>query len=388
MEAIINARQLREQVRCLHGIFTGKETIPILSRIKIDADTDGILRMTATDLDVTLIVEQEADVLQAGSICLSGRKLGEITGNLPNEPVHLKLEINSEKIEFRAGKFKSKLSGIDSEQFPEIVETNAESITLSAATVYQGLRRTIFAANEDSQRFTINGVLLLIEDSVLKMVSTDGNRLCYFRMTVESKTNLRCLIPIKAARELRQILAFELKNESKAEISIKKGSQLEFAVGNKRMTARELSGNFPNWEMVIPKEFAYSAEINAAKLREALMRVSVMAEDENRRVRFEFRRHRLLVKAESPETGSSNEEIDCTFQAIDGVEGLVEQTKTEDNWTIAYNHKFLTDFLILQDAKQIDQRVIFRFGINSSQSLLTFEGEEHLFSYVLVPLKC
>jgi DNA polymerase III subunit beta len=189
----------------------------------------------------------------------------------------LKLDSTSERIEFRAGKFKSKLSGIDSEQFPEIVETNAESIRLPAATIYQGLRRTIFAASEDSQRFTLNGVLLLIEDSVLKMVSTDGNRLSYFRTAVESKTTLRCLIPIKAARELRQILAFELKNDSKAETSIKKGSQLEFAVGNKRMTALELSGNFPNWEMVMPKEFAYFAEINAAKLREAVMRVSVMA---------------------------------------------------------------------------------------------------------------
>lgn len=389
MEAIINARQLREQVRCIQGIFTGKETIPILSRVRIDAETQGILRMTATDLDVTMIVEQEVDVLQGGSICLNGRKLGEITGNLPNETVLLKLDARGEKLEFRAGKFKSKLSGIGSEQFPEILETNAEAIKFPVAAFYQGLRRTIFAANENSQRFTINGVLLLLEESTLTMVSTDGTRLCWFRIAVESSANLRCLIPIKAARELRQMLAAELRTDPKSEISVKKGSQLEFTVANKRMTARELSGNFPNWELVIPKEFAYFAEIDVARLREAVMRVSVMSEDENRRIEFEFRRHRLSVKAEAPETGHSSEDIDCKFQAIgnDGVEPTGEKSETADCWTIAFNYKFLMDFLTLHDTKQIDQRLIIRFGVNNFQCILTLEGEEHLFSYVLVPLK-
>lgn len=79
MEAIIHARQLKEQVSALQGIFTRKETIPSLAKIKIEAHQNGSFVMTATDLDISLIVEQEVDILQSGSICLSGKKLGEIT---------------------------------------------------------------------------------------------------------------------------------------------------------------------------------------------------------------------------------------------------------------------------------------------------------------------
>lgn len=77
MEAIIHAKQLKEQVGALQGIFAKKETIPVLGRIKIDAEEGGALRMTATDLDVSLIIRQEVDILEGGSICLSGKKLAK-----------------------------------------------------------------------------------------------------------------------------------------------------------------------------------------------------------------------------------------------------------------------------------------------------------------------
>ena len=188
MEAIIHAKQLKEQVGALQGIFARKETIPALGKIKIDANQNGAFVMTATDLDISLIIEQEVDILQAGSICLSGKKLGEITGNLPNEPVHLKLDKSGERVEFQAGRFRSKLSGTNSDTFPEVPRVNAESLKISATVFYEGLRRTIFGVTEDNKRFTINGILLILDNSGLKMVSTDGHRLCLFQTSV-SNTN-------------------------------------------------------------------------------------------------------------------------------------------------------------------------------------------------------
>jgi len=298
MEAIIHAKKLKEQVGALQGILARKETIPVLSRIKIEAGDKGAFVMTATDLDVSLIIEQEVDILSPGSICLSGRKLGDIAGTLPNEPVHLKLDGKGGRVEFRAGRFKSKLSGTDSEQFPEVARVKGESIKLPAGIFYEGLKRTILAVTEDNKRFTINGILLLIEDSTLKMVSTDGHRLCYFRMTTSagSNQNLRCLIPIKAVRELKSLLADEIRINSQAEVKIKKGSQLEFEIGNKTMMAREISGTFPNWEMVIPKNFEFFSEINAKEFKEALNRAGVMADDTNRRVELEFYSEKVLLK--------------------------------------------------------------------------------------------
>ncbi len=386
MEAIIHAKQLKEQVGALQGIFARKETIPVLGKIKIEANATGAFVMTATDLDISLIIEQEVDILQTGSICLSGKKLGEITGNLPNEPVHLKLDSKGERVEFRAGRFKSKLSGTDSEQFPEVPRVNAEAVKLAATVFYEGLRRTIFAVTEDNKRFTINGILLILDNSGLKMVSTDGHRLSCFQ-TAASQTNqsLNCLIPIKAACELKSLLASEIRSNQKVDIKIKKGSQLEFEIGNCLMTAREITGNFPNWEMVSPKTFEFFAEIKANELKDALTRVGVMADDAHRRIEFVFFHNKLMLKSESAETGNSTEEINCTFQQLsDSANGTSEIT---DGWKIAFNNKYLMDFLAIQNTKQSEQRVIWKFGSNLSQSLLTFEGEERLFSYVLVPLK-
>jgi len=386
MEAIIHAKQLKEQVGALQGIFARKETIPALGKIKIDANSNGAFVMTATDLDISLIIEQEVDILQAGSICLSGKKLGEITAGLPNEPVHLKLDKSGARVEFQAGRFKSKLSGTDSDTFPEVPRVNAESLKLPATVFYEGLRRTIFGVTEDNKRFTINGILLILDDSGLKMVSTDGHRLCLFQ-TAASNTNqsLNCLIPIKAARELKTLLASEIRSNQKVDLKIKKGSQLEFEIGNKVMTAREITGAFPNWEMVVPKTFEYFAETKANELKDALTRVGVMADDAHRRIEFIFNQNKLTLKSESAETGNSTEEINCTFQKLNNSEN--DSNETSDGWKIAFNTKYLMEFLALQNAKQNESRVIWKFGSNVSQTLLAFEGEERLFSYVIVPLK-
>jgi DNA polymerase III subunit beta len=380
MEAIIHAKHLKEQVGALQGLFARKET----GKIKIDANSSGSMVMTATDLDVSLIIEQEVDILQSGSICLSGRKLGEITAGLPNEPVHLKLDQTGARVEFRAGRFKSKLSGTDSDTFPEVPRVNAESIKLSATVFYEGLRRTIFGATEDIKRPTMNGILLILDETGLKMVSTDGHRLCLFQTSASNiNQSLKCLIPLKAVRELKNLLASEIKVNSNIEVKIKKGNQLEFEIGNKLMTAREISGDFPNWEMVVPKTFEFFAETKANELKEALTRVGVMADDSHRRIEFVFHPNKLVLKSESAETGSSTEEINCTFQKL----GDSLASESNEGWKIAFNTKYLMEFLSLQSAKQTESRVIWKFGTNVSQSHLSFEGEERMFSYVLVPLK-
>lgn len=153
MEAIVSARKLKEQVAGLQGILAKKEMVPILSRIKIEANSDGDLVMSATDLDVSLTASQEVDVLSSGSICLSGKKLASLSASLPDEPVHIKLDRKGEKLEFRAGRFLSRLAGTGSEQFPEIVRARGERVEIPASVFYEALRRTVFAAGTDQKRF-------------------------------------------------------------------------------------------------------------------------------------------------------------------------------------------------------------------------------------------
>jgi DNA polymerase-3 subunit beta len=177
----------------------------------------------------------------------------------------------------------------------------------------------------------------------------------------------------------------EIKANQNIDLKIKKGNQLEFEIGNKLMTAREISGAFPNWEMVVPKTFEFFAETKATELKEALTRVGVMADDSHRRIEFAFFPNKLVLKSESAETGSSTEEINCTFQGLNKAEGAA--VVPAEGWRIAFNTKYLMDFLALQNAKQNESCVIWKFGKHLAPGLLMFEGEERLFSYVIVPLK-
>ena len=54
MEFIINPSLLKEELGLLTPVIERKSTIPILSRIKMDANASGELALTATDLDVTM----------------------------------------------------------------------------------------------------------------------------------------------------------------------------------------------------------------------------------------------------------------------------------------------------------------------------------------------
>src|SRR5215204_2075778 len=119
MEFIINPSLLKEELGLLTPVLERKSTIPVLSRIKMETNIQGELAMTATDLDVTMRSFQVTDVLQTGSILVEGRKLFEISRELPNEPVHFTLNKNGQ-IEIRYKKGRHKLSTLESSQFPEI----------------------------------------------------------------------------------------------------------------------------------------------------------------------------------------------------------------------------------------------------------------------------
>ena len=387
MEAIINARNLKEQVGALQGILARKESIPILGTIKLAAEENGLMIMSATDLDVSLVIERETDILQSGSICLSGKKLGALTGSLPDEPVHLKLLEKGDRLEFRAGRFKSRLAGIDSGSFPEIPRSSAtEFIELNSEDLLEGLRRTIFAVPENEKRFVLSGILLEVDQGRLQMVSTDGHRLCHFQGQLpDRRGDLRCLIPLKAARELRNMLTAERRVNPHVRVQISRGQQLEFAMPNVRMSARELSGTFPNWERVKPAAFSKTAQTSAAELQTALQRVAIMADESHRRIDFTFFRDRLILRAETTETGNSVEEIRCEYIS-EPTEKCDGQGTGGESFKTAFNGKFLTDFLALTPSKTKDAVVVWNFNSPETPSVLNFQGEESSYSYLLVPL--
>jgi DNA polymerase III subunit beta len=376
MEFIINPSLLKEELGLLAPVIDRKATIPVLSRIKMETNVQGELALTATDLDVTMRSLQVTDVLQTGSILVEGRKLYDISRELPNEPIHFQLN-KTGQIEIRYKKGRHKLGIVGAEQFPEVPVQKQSGVPIPAVILREAIRRTAFAVTTEQSRFTISGAKIVIDDQTLTMVATDGHRLAYTRFPLVNSTGqkLDLLVPKKTLAQLEDLLDREIRRDAESLIEIgDTGNQLCFAVGNHSLFSRTLTGTFPNWEMVLPKNLAYKAEISTEDFRRSLSRVTLTADDRNYSVTMEIESGKLTLR-------SSTNDAEAQEEMLAALNGANSQEVNR----LRFNSRYVQDFL--QTISKAGSPT-FAFGFNDAKSPceLFFPTEREGYRYVLMPL--
>ncbi len=378
MEFIINPSLLKEELGLLTPVIERKATIPVLSKIKMETNASGELALTATDLDVTMRSLQVADVLQSGSILVEGRKLYDISRELPNDPVHFQLN-NNGQIEIRYKKGRHKLGTVESSQFPEVPMNKQGGVCVPAVILREAIRRTAFALTTEQSRFTISGAKMLVDENCLTLVATDGHRLSFARFPLVNSTGqkLDLLVPKKALSQLEDLLDREIRRcgvESVIEIS-DTGNQLCFVAGNHCLFSRNLTGAFPNWEMVLPKNLAYTAEISSDDFRRSLARVTLTADDRNYSVTMEIEPGKLTLKSNTAE-GEAQEEMLAAFNVAG----------SQDVHSLRFNSRYVQDFLqVVSKAGSPTFSLGFNDGNSPFELFLPIEREGY--RYVLMPLR-
>jgi DNA polymerase III subunit beta len=376
MEFIINPSLLKEELGLLTPVIERKATIPVLSKIKMETNASGELQLTATDLDVTMRSLQVTDVLQTGSILVEGRKLYDISRELPNEPIHFQLN-KTGQIEIRYKKGRHKLGIVESSQFPEVPVKKQSGVRVPAIILREAIRRTAFAVTTEQSRFTIQGAKIVIDDRSLTMVATDGHRLAFTRFPLVNSTGqkLDLLVPKKTLAQLEDLLDREIRRDAESQIEIgDTGNQLCFAVGNHSLFSRTLTGTFPNWEMVLPKNLVYTAEISTEDFRRSLSRVTLTADDRNYSVTMEIEAGKLTLKSSTGEAEAQEEML----AALNGASG-------QETHRLRFNSRYVQDFL--QTISKAGSPT-FAFGFNDGKSPceLFLPTEREGYRYVLMPL--
>ncbi|MBA3632384.1 MAG: DNA polymerase III subunit beta [Acidobacteria bacterium] len=377
MEFIINPSLLKEELGLLTPVIERKATIPVLSKIKMETNASGELALTATDLDVTVRSLQVTDVLQSGSILVEGRKLYDISRELPNEPIHFQLN-KTGQIEIRYKKGRHKLGIVESSQFPEVPVQKQSGVRVPSVILREAIRRTAFAVTTEQSRFTISGAKIVIDDQSLTTVATDGHRLAFTRFPLVNSTGqkLDLLVPKKSLAQLEDLLDREIRRDAESQIEIgDTGNQLCFAVGNHSLFSRTLTGTFPNWEMVLPKNFVYTAEISTEDFRRSLSRVTLTADDRNYSVTMEIEAGKLTLKSNTAE-GEAQEEM---LAALNGENG-------QNVHSLRFNSRYLMDFLqVVSKAGSPTFSLGFNDGNSPFELFLPTEREGY--RYVLMPLR-
>jgi DNA polymerase-3 subunit beta len=370
MEFVISQKALQKELAFIQGVVEKKNTIPVLSNLLIESIGENTLRLIATDLDVTLRCEADAESInQPGSICVQARKLLDIARLLPDALVRFKKEEN-DWVSVKCEKFNSKVPGVPTDSYPEIPTFKSAPISLSASIFKTLIDRTIFAITQEESRYTLSGAKFILDENGARMVTTDGHRLAFVSRQEIGKRlpdeSLDVLIPKKTLVELGKLSA-ELEGD------LKLGSDdnhIYFEVGTRLLISRKLTGQFPNYEMVMPKSNDKSVVFEASRLNEVIRRVALMADDRSHAVKFSILPGTIEVSSHNAEEGEAVDSIETDY---DG-----------EPVTIGFNAQYIQDFLNVIG----DKKVKLEFKDSNGQAQLQpADAEDYEYKYVVMPMR-
>ena len=314
MELTVGKADLQKELQLCQGVVEKRSTIPILSNVLLKA-ADGRLQIAATDLDVTILSSCAARVTTPGGVTIEAKRLFDIVRSLPDEDVHIALQDNN-SVQIESGTAKFRLLGLPAEDYPTLPTVNVEqafSIPLDELKTMVG--KVKFAITHEETRFQLNGALLKVQPNKLEMVATDGHRMALinFPSAITGKgkkgSDLTILVPRKALGEIERL-------EGGEDGTVKFGvsdNQLFFEAGDRRLLARMIDVNFPNYMEVISRDNDRRVMVDRERLLSTIKRISLVANERTRAVRFDFAPGKLTVSSTNPELGDARETVPIDY---------------------------------------------------------------------------
>jgi DNA polymerase-3 subunit beta len=369
MEFSVKKFDLLRELELTQGVVERKTTIPILSNLLVEAKGNG-LSITATDLELSIRTSCEARVKKEGAGTIPAKKLYDIVRLLPEAEIKFKL-LENHWVHVTCERKNYKLVGMSKENFPALPSFPDATVKIPAALLASLISKTTFAISAEESRYTLNGALLVLKPASITMVATDGHRLAMVETEHKFEgfsQETRVLVPKKAMTEIQRLAA-----ESGDDASLEFGqdeSHLFFRVGSRLLTSRKLTGQFPNYEAVLPRDANKNLVLERGELQDALRRVSQLADLRTHAVRFMLAKEGVEISASSPEYGEAKEAIDKPY---DG-----------EPITIGFNAQYLLDFL----AAAPDGPISFEMKDDQSASQLKpLADESNRYRYIVMPMR-
>jgi DNA polymerase-3 subunit beta len=369
MEFSVTKSVLLNELATTQGVVERKTTIPILSNLLVEAKGSRVT-ITATDLELSVKTSCEAKVKKEGAGTIPAKKLLELVRLLPEGEIRFRL-LENHWVEVVADKKKYKLVGMAKENFPALPALPHILVKLPAAVMESVIAKTKFAISMEESRYTLNGGLMILKPEKLAMVATDGHRLALAE--AEQKLaglsgEVKVLVPKKAMDEVEK-LAASAGSEGQFDFA-KDESHLFFQIGHRLLISRMLTGQFPNYEAVLPRDNSKSVVLERAELSDAVRRVSQLADQRSHAVKFAVSSEGVEISASSPEYGEAKENIEKEFKG--------------DPISIGFNSSYLLDFL----AAAADGPISIELkDEQSAGQMRPLADENYRYLYVIMPMR-
>jgi len=344
-------------------VVSTRTTLPILSNVLIQA-TDGMLRLTTTDLDVGVSVSVKANVEEDGSTTLPARRLVTIIRELPSTEIQIDIDADN-AASIRCGPSFFKILGLNSEEFPPPPDLEgAREFTIPQKLLKDSLKKTSYAISTDETRYVLNGINCSFKNNTLIMVATDGRRLAMVESEVEfpAGNEVDVIIPTKAVNELQRLL-----KEDGGDLRMRvTDNQVTFELNNSHLYSKRIEGNYPNYRQVIPGAPNHRINLEREVLLNAVHRVSLLASDKSNSVKLRFEEDQLQISANSPEIGEASETLAINYKG--------------SPMSIAFNPEFT-----MAPLRNLDQDTVY-LDLIDEMSPGVFKIDEP-FLYVIMPMR-
>jgi DNA polymerase III subunit beta len=369
MEFSVTKSALLNELSTTQGVVERKTTIPILSNLLVEARGNR-LAITATDLELSIRTSCEAKIKKDGAGTIPAKKLLELVRLLPEGEIRFKL-LENHWVEIVSDKKKYKLVGMAKENFPALPAMPHVLVKIPATVLGSLIAKTKFAISMEESRYTLNGGMLILKPDTLAMVATDGHRLALAETDHKLaglNGEVKVLVPKKAMDEIEKLAGAA---DSDAQIEFAKDeSHLFFQVGHRLLISRILTGQFPNYEAVLPRDNNKSVVIERAELADAVRRVSQLADQRSHAVKFAISKEGIELSASSPEYGEAKESIDKDYKG--------------DPIAIGFNSSYMLDFL----AAAADGPVSIELkDEQSAGQMRPLADESYRYRYIIMPMR-
>lgn len=310
MKFTITREQLQEGLVAVAAAVPTKTTLPVLANILLEATKDG-LRLSGTDLDISVATQVAAAVDQEGATTLPARKLVDLVRELPSAGIRVTTQ-GEQRVTIECGRSKFKLLGLPREEFPAFPQVTFDGASRTTARELQKLvAHVAFAASTEESRPVLNGVLWQLQADRMRMVATNGHRLAKMEIPLQGAGTEAAdlIVPPKALEQLRRLFG----PDDEIEIG-RSENHLGFRSATTQVFTRLIEGPYPNYEQVIPRENDKAATVEKSSLMAALRRMAIVASDQTHRIRLAFGDGACKLSVTTPDLGEAQEELTVAYE--------------------------------------------------------------------------
>lgn len=338
MRFVVSSSTLLKHLNSVNGVITTNPVVPILENFLFEV-TEGLLTVSASDLQTSMITEIPVDAKKKGSIAVPAKILLDTLKNLPEQPVTFSIDEETYSIEISSDNGRYRLSGENATDFPKVPAVkNGYSVEMPADVLNRAIASTLFAASNDELKPAMTGVYLLLSDTNVTFVATDGHRLVKFRrVDVTSDMANNIIIPKKALNLIKSSIPTD-RSMVKIEFN---ASNAFFSFGNLKMICRLIDERFPDYENAIPMNNPNKLVISKSDFFNSLRRISIYANKTTHQVRLKIAGSELQISAEDLDfSNEANERLACDYQGED--------------MEIGFNARFLLEMLNNLDCDNVE----------------------------------